>query len=467
MEPSRQMIQSRLFRKHYLTSAIVLVSFIFLGLLMNILIVRLSSKFDGNRPTFFARLFDYMDHEHRDRAFNIMESMRDRPLPYQIGIVSDKGEMIVPQGLKVGFDWKSIEPPTEPYHFVQIGTSYEVIRFDGAPTQYLYIDSSQMQEQKPQLIPIVESFLILVVSVLIGVGCALFLLFRSVRDRVEAADFVINELHKGNLKARFPIKKRDEFGPAIMRFNLMADEIERLVERLKSVESSRMSLLQELAHDLRTPVASLKNLLETIHTKQESIKPEVQTELMTLALKEVDYFERLVEDLLILAQVSEPRYHAKQAPIPFRALLDEESEGVAVKYARLKEITLVKHLPENLEVYGDPLLLRRLIRNAVDNAFSFAKSSVTLNVRELEKEIEILVEDDGSGLSKEALNSFGQRQMTRFLGTSNEGRLSVGLGSVIMKTVAELHRGTVNASNRTDANDSIVGARIQILLPRI
>ncbi|MBC7386281.1 MAG: hypothetical protein H7301_09005 [Cryobacterium sp.] len=61
------------------------------------------------------------------------------------------------------------------------------------------------------------------------------------------------------------------------------------------------------AHELRTPVASLKNLIVTSHKAVTSGRAELSAELYSLSVREVDYFERLVEDLLILAGVSERR----------------------------------------------------------------------------------------------------------------------------------------------------------------
>ena len=55
--------------------------------------------------------------------------------------------------------------------------------------------------------------------------------------------------------------------------------------------------------------------------------------------------------------------------------------------------------------------------------------------------------------------------MTRALGTQQDGRLSVGLGSVILKTAAEIHRGSVKVENRIDSNGRILGASVTITLP--
>src|SRR5262249_2643324 len=134
-------------------------------------------------------------------------------------------------------------------------------------------------------------------------------------------------------KARFPIGGRlDELGQAMNRFNKMADEIERLVERLRSTEKSRIALLQDLTHDLRTPIASLKNLLATIEKKRQSRQDndaEIISEMLSLSQREVDYLEKLVEDLLFLAQVSEPRYRVEQDLVSLLEIVDLESENVS------------------------------------------------------------------------------------------------------------------------------------------
>ena len=80
-------------------------------------------------------------------------------------------------------------------------------------------------------------------------------------------------------------------------------------------------------------------------------------------------------------------------------------------------------------------------------------------------EIRIFVRDNGPGLSQEAIKGFGERRVSRAIEKSNGNRLSVGLGSVIMKTVAEVHRGKVLVSNRKSPAGEVIGAEVQIALP--
>jgi len=311
----------------------------------------------------------------------------------------------------------------------------------------------------PPLQMILTLVFVQIACVILGAGLSTYLLFRSLKQKAKQADEVLAELQKGNLKARFPVTKMDEIGQAMSRFNKMADEIERVVEHMKQVERSRVNLLQDLTHDLRTPIASLKNLLETLADKQDRIDPAVRAESMALAVNEVEYFARLVEDLLVIAQMSEPKYHLDATNVSLVALLEEEID-----------ITLVNETGDDELLYaGDAHLLKRMFRNAIKNALSFAKSRTVVRISKSESPAAIVVriEDDGPGFTPRALEGYGTRKFTRALlhSAQGAGRLSVGLGSVILKTVATLHRGTVVASNRISETGKIEGACVEITLP--
>ena len=163
-------------------------------------------------------------------------------------------------------------------------------------------------------------------------------------------------------------------------------------------------------------------------------------------------------------------YHAEQSPVVLGELLDSEVESVASQYSSDdKKVELIKSIPDhNISILGDAHLLRRMVRNALENAFSFAKTEVEVSLSiQHDGQVIITIVDDGPGLSEDALKSFGVRRMTRVLEKKKTGRLSVGLGSVIMKTVAHLHRGTVTIANRSSNSKKITGALVTMKLPTV
>jgi K+-sensing histidine kinase KdpD len=111
-----------------------------------------------------------------------------------------------------------------------------------------------------------------------------------------------------------------------------------------------------------------------------------------------------------------------------------------------------------------------MFRNAIDNAFSFASTSVQIRVGKTpDGQAKIEIQDDGPGFSLEALALYGERRVSRVLGSDKTGsgkgsRLSVGLGSVIIMTVAKTHRGSVQVDNIIE-NEATKGARVVLTLP--
>jgi len=224
----------------------------------------------------------------------------------------------------------------------------------------------------------------------------------------------------------------------------MAEEIESLVERLRAAERSRNNLLQELAHDLRTPVASLQTIHESVFSSA-TMAPDV-ADLADLARKEVEYMGKLVEDLLLLAQLTEPHYQPNRHPVDLLAIVEEETDSLALRKGGGVEVAKSFEVEEAL-VRGDEHLFKRLVRNGLENAFSYAKSRVEVRAWREDGKLLVRISDDGPGFDPAMLPKFGERRGQRMIKKSQGGRLSLGLGSVIMKSVVTLHRGEIRASN--------------------
>ncbi|MBX2986575.1 MAG: HAMP domain-containing histidine kinase [Bdellovibrionaceae bacterium] len=340
---------------------------------------------------------------------------------------------------------------------------WTLVRLKGPDAQFLLLNMRPPPPPRGMGGPLfLLNFVILVGSVALGSIVSFTVLFYSMRARAESAREVMNQMQNGNLKARIPVGKVDEVGHLIIEFNKMSDEIEQLVGRISKAEESRRLLLQDLAHDLRTPIASMKSMLETLST--EKVDPRTSQELMQLSLREIEYFSRLVEDLLFLARVTEPRYKTNVNTVPLQDLLLEEAEQVEARHqSGAKNIRLSTLLPEEgIEIQGDERLLQRLFRNAFENAFSHARQQVVLESERRGDQLWIRVADDGPGLDAGVAESFGEKRPTRIQDSAQKGRLSVGLGSVIMKAVMDAHGGTMKIENILDPDGHTRGARLSL-----
>lgn len=481
------MISRKMYQKHFMLASALLLFFVMLGIFLSSFLMKyVTAGREIPPPIFFARIIDRINPTDKAEALKEVASWQDDfPAPEML-LLNESGQVLFPEGKKEILNWGKLNKPSLPYDFIYVSSEGSdsalafgppfphmpdaLVKLQGMPDRYLFIRAPELPQLMGNNSKIIFPLIglgSLVISLLLGVGTTITIIYSGVKKGVSQADDVISEIHKGNLKARFSIHRKDEFGKAMMRFNFMADEIEKLVLNLREVDHARTRLLQELAHDLRTPIASLKNLMETLHTKRQKFTIEIQDEMAELSLKEIYYFERLVEDLLFLAQIKEPSLQVQFPPIDISSALQETADDVWTRYQHQeKQIALNQRiLKEPLKVHCDHHLITRLFRNALENAFSFANSQVLISTRLNEEgKIEILIEDDGPGFGNDTLSTFGTRRVTRKLDNKPNGRLSVGLGSVVMKTIVEALGGQMKASNRL-SGDKILGAKVEIILP--
>lgn len=348
---------------------------------------------------------------------------------------------------------------------------YVVRRLSGEPVQYL-ARNTHFRPPPPKMRHMFILTAIQMASIVAAVLVTLGLVFYYLRNRGAQADVVMRELARGNLKARIPITKMDEVGQFMSAFNKMADEIEHLIEHLRKTENSRRDLLRELAHDLRTPVASLKSLIETVTERSDQLPKEKLRELLELAMNEAQYFEGLVDDLLFLGRVGEPKYKTSLENFDLADLIRLELEAISARYPKIGvEFKIAGGDSETgtFNYDGDPNLMKRLIRNTLENAASFAKSAVVIELNRPtvgDSAIQLNVRDDGPGFDAASLASFGQRKYSRAMtNVGGSRRISIGLGSVIMKSITDVHRGDLVASNAFSPTGDILGAEVSIRLP--
>ncbi len=319
-----------------------------------------------------------------------------------------------------------------------------IIKLNTIPTSYLVTHNEKSLFQVPFLW--IQGLHVFTTAAL-SVFMALSICFYYLRKKSFEARQVLARLESGDLKSRFEIKRFDQFGNLILDFNRMADEIERLVKRLNDTEASRSNLLQELGHDLRTPLTSMGTSFEALKLYHDRMNDTDREELFQMIDSDIRYFKDLLDKLTIIATIDESHYKLSSEQIDLSALLEAElKHRQALSAGTLNWNFLNSELTNNI-IWGDIHLISRLFKNAFDNASRYANGVINVEILSKNEALEILVTDDGPGLTPETLKSFGKRRERRQLKDCDARNFSLGLGSVIMRSIAEAHDGTLIMDN--------------------
>jgi signal transduction histidine kinase len=226
---------------------------------------------------------------------------------------------------------------------------------------------------------------------------------------------------------------RDEVRSLALTLNDMLD-------RLAVAQQRQRALVSDTAHELRSPIASIRAQLEVALDHPdgqdwETTARDVHADVMRLA--------RLAEDLLLLARLDEragtPRHDAEID-------LAELSASVVTRYAAARVPVACEGCAEPCLVSGDRDALDRLLVNLIDNAVRYAKSQVTVMVGREDEQVVLAVADDGPGIAEADL----ERAFDRFArlddARSRDGDegSGAGLGLAIVRATAQAYGGTAH-----------------------
>jgi signal transduction histidine kinase len=189
-------------------------------------------------------------------------------------------------------------------------------------------------------------------------------------------------------------------------------------------------MLGALGHDLRTPLASLRIRIETMEPEAERQK----------AIRTIEEASRLLEDILELAR--QGRSSEPVQTIDISILVQDIVEDYAETGA---PVTLASY--ERSPVVCRPVLFRRALRNLIDNAVAYGKTA-QLSVSKTGADVLVRVEDDGPGMSGDALAS-AMRPFMRGETSRSRETGGAGLGLTLADAIVKTHGGSLELANRT------------------
>ncbi len=461
-------------RALWLRFAAVSVLFALLLSALYLLVVREIAASSGNEVQRSVYLFIARIVEQRPYAKSIAQVERFRAespaMPMQLWVVSADGSILASNNRDpLPEAWHRLARPVRPHEVVTRGRF-----FSGAPAAAIV----RLQDDRPTYLvvrnrgePGRRIFLLLGIAFVAAVAGAmllgLLLIALYLRGRSREVKQVIARIEAGDLGARFAADRLDTAGGLMLDFNRMADQIQRLVARLQATETARRELLQELGHDLRTPLTSLRTAIETLAAHGEQMSAGDRAEFFAVVTGELGYFRKLVDDLFFIAELDEPGYRLGAECIDLTELLGAELRTLESSRRSAAQPTLRLEMPEPgqaLSVRGSAHLVSRLFRNVLDNAARYARNRIRVTLQRQQDMVAVTIEDDGPGMSAEAIASFGQRHGRRLPATAGSFGASLGLGSVIVKTIVELHGGRFRLESCTTVPE-VPGTRLTLWLP--
>jgi len=261
-----------------------------------------------------------------------------------------------------------------------------------------------------------------------------------------------NILSQGKLDYKVEVKSNDEIGKLANAFNKMSFS-------LMKIDEERKRFVSDASHELKTPLASVKALIESlINSKNQDIK--FYKEILKDVDRELNRMTRLVNDLLELARMDKIKAVKVRKSEISEIILDVIESLLPL--AKTKEINLEFKGENNVFAEVDPDRFYRMVYNIVENGIKYTHDggNVIVGLEEDENNIYLTIADNGMGISEETLPKIFDR-FTRGDTARSKKSGGFGLGLAIAKEIIDIHEGKVTVESKVGE-----GTVFRITLPK-
>ncbi len=296
--------------------------------------------------------------------------------------------------------------------------------------RWLSVNLKRQKRRRPLF-----AILFVLAGITFAIGLASYPFVRRLTGRLERLRSGVELIGEGNLSARVKVEGKDEIASLATSFNSSAEKIERLVH-------SNKQLLANASHELRTPLARIRLGVEMLKKKPDAKR---QTALES----DISELDQLIDEILLMSRLDLNSKPSMNETIDLLALAAEEA-------SRYDDCDVSGDL---CEIQGNSKLIRRALRNLIDNGFKHGAAPVTVETQTTPQEVQICVTDHGSGIAPDQFENVFQ-PFYRAPGKQNvEG---YGLGLALVKQITEAHDGQVEIV-RSGAD----GTKIMLTFPKL
>jgi len=235
------------------------------------------------------------------------------------------------------------------------------------------------------------------------------------------------------------------------------------VTNFKQMDEMKSSFVQMVSHELRSPVASIIQLVTVILEGLAGELAEKQRELLSRAQLKLQSLLDLINDLLDVAKIESGHAFQQQIPLQLGEVV-EQTVALLRPRAESHRVLLEVALPPELPlIHADPRCMEELLTNLISNAIHYSPDGGKVRVAALSHGdyLEVLVQDGGVGIEAEELPKIFDK-FYRVKHPKTRQVIGTGLGLAIVKGIVESHRGSIEVESEPG-----VGTSFRVLLPAV
>ncbi len=308
------------------------------------------------------------------------------------------------------------------------------------------------------------SAVLLVFGAWTALGCGYFI-SNAFTPRIRALARGAERIARGETGTRVNADGLDELAALARSFNMMAERLEEAAARRERLEQGRRDLIAWTSHDLRTPLASLRLVIEAL-VDGVAADEDTQRRYLQTAQREIRNLSDLIDDLFELSQLESGHVELHLQRSSLGDLLSD-TLGALRPVARRREVQLEGEVSSGVDpVLIDPEKIQRVLYNLVSNAIRHTPAGGHVRLGAAASgpgQVRVTVSDSGEGIAAADLPQVferfwrGEKARTR----DQDGERGAGLGLAIARGLVEAHRGRIEVRSRPGE-----GAQFSFTLPR-
>ncbi len=273
---------------------------------------------------------------------------------------------------------------------------------------------------------------------------------RAMTQRLFALADAAGKVAQGDFSTRLDVRGNDEIAHLAQSFNSMASDLQHIETQKQQLEQTRRDLVAWVSHDLRTPLTSMRVMLEAL---ADGIITDTATQQRYIAttLKEIQHLSHMITDLFEMAKLDVGHIALDVYPIPIAELISDTMGSLMAK-ASQKGVILEGQVEDGIDlVYVAPDKIQRVLKNLIDNAIKYTPQGESVSIKASHCDdisVRIDVHNTGVYIPDDILpnlfDSFYRGEKSR---ANTDDERGTGLGLAIARGFVQAHGGKIWATS--------------------